>query len=103
MDSRWHLFVYYAQEELGKQAFPLLDIEFSWDRMNPIIKDRGGILRKLGSALFISTLPVEGHPDRMRLDTGRTARGQGFGEKFNELAEALYQITQDIEGFAPTD
>ena len=104
-DLRWHRFVYFANQELGKQAFPLLDIEFSWDGINPVIEDRDDILCRLDAAFFAATLPVEGQPDRMRMrpDTEHSVRGKCFGEKFNELAEAFYQITQEIEGLAPID
>ncbi len=101
-DRRWHLFIYYAQDDLGKLAFPLLEVDFLWDGINPMIENRDDILCKLEAALFATTLPVNGQPDRMRLDTACTARGNGFGEKFNELAEVLYQTSQLIEGFAPS-
>ena len=104
-DLRWHRFVYFANQELGRQAFPFLDVEFSWDGINPMLENRDDILCKLDAVFFVATLPVEGQPDRlcMRLDTEHAVRGKCFGEKFNELAEALYQATQEIEGFAPID
>ncbi len=101
-DPLWHRFVYFVNDELLEREFSQpLNIEFDFVGLNPMISDRGDdgvLLYELDAALFATTLPGQS-ADRIRLDTEHTARGRDFGENFNELAEAMFQIGQDIEGF----
>ncbi len=98
-DPSWHLFIYYVNQELVKKLLlEPLDLQFYWIGVSPMISNNGDILCKLDDALFTATFPGR-DADRIRFYAECGVRGGGFGENFNELAEAMFQLGQEIKGF----
>jgi hypothetical protein len=98
-DPLWHLFIYYVNQELvGKLLLEPLGLNFYWIGIKPMISNDSEILCELDDALFATTLPGR-DADRIWFDAEHSTRGRGFGENFDELAEAMFQLSQEIEGF----
>jgi hypothetical protein len=98
-DPLWHLFIYYVNQELVKKSLlEPLNLQFYWIGIRPMISNNGNILCDLDDALFTATFPGR-DVDRIRFYGERTARGCEFGKNFTELAEAMFQLSQEIDGF----
>ena len=92
----WHMFVYYVNQELAELLPQPLNLDFGWEGVKPVIRNRDDILNELESALFSMTIPGEG-ADRIRLSSERSATGREFGKDFHELAIRMFLIARDME------
>jgi hypothetical protein len=96
----WHKFVYHVDQDAkeGKLALRLLDVNFYWIGLDPMVFDRGNVLSDLNFALEMTTLPGR-TPDRMRLDTTKESWWGKEFEQFPDLAKDIFKLSLEIGGF----
>jgi hypothetical protein len=96
----WHKFVYHINQDAkdGKLALRLLDVDFYWIGLDPMIFDRGNLLSGLDFALEMTTLSGR-TPNRMRLDTAEESWWGKELDHFSDLAKDIFELSLEIGGF----
>jgi len=69
-------------------------MRFDWDGLSPTLRDRDNI----SFALVVAAI-IDEDTRRMRLDVDESEWGKDLGEQFPELAEGMFQLSQEIKGF----
>ena len=92
--STWQHFILCVNKELGDLFPQPFDMRFDWDGLNPPLCDRDDI----AFALVVAAI-IDEDTCRMRLDVDESEWGRDLGEQFPELAENMFQLSQEIDGF----